>query len=215
MRFENSFAVQAPVEDVWAALLDVERVAPCMPGAEVLERSGEDAYRVGIRVRVGPISMTYRGDVQITERDDARHAARMNASARETKGQGTADAQIDMALRAENGGTLATLETEVQLKGRVATMGQGVIGDVAAKLIETFAANLAAMLGPSLEQAAAGDAPAPAAAPAAPVVDALPVGRIAAGVIAGRLANPRTFVLTSVVFALVFLAIGFGIGRAV
>jgi carbon monoxide dehydrogenase subunit G len=211
MRFENSFAVRAPVEDVWTALLDIERVAPCMPGAEVLERSGEDAYKVGIRVRVGPISMTYRGDVEITERDESRHVATMSASARETKGQGTADAQIQMALQAEDGGTRATLETDVQLKGRVAAMGQGVIGDVAAKLIETFAGNLAAMLEPSGPSASAVDAPAPSPPPA----DALPVGRMAAGVIAGRLANPRTLAVTTVAFALVFLAIGFAIGRAV
>ncbi|MGH2850612.1 MAG: SRPBCC family protein [Solirubrobacteraceae bacterium] len=214
MRFENSFAVRAPIDDVWAALLDIERVAPCMPGAEVLERSSEDAYKVGIRVRVGPISMTYRGDVEITERDESRHAATMNASARETKGHGTADAQIQMALEAENGGTRATLETDVQLKGRVAAMGQGVIGDVAAKLIETFAGNLAAMLEPSEPSPSAVDGPEPPSAPA-PQGDTLPVGRIAAGVIAGRLANPRTLALTTVAFALVFLAIGFAIGRAV
>jgi carbon monoxide dehydrogenase subunit G len=211
VRFENSFAVRAPIDDVWKALLDVERVAPCMPGAEVLGRSSEDAYKVGIRVRVGPISMTYRGDVEITERDEGRHAATMNASARETKGQGTADAQIQMALQAEDGGTRAMLETEVQLKGRVAAMGQGVIGDVAAKLIETFAGNLAAMLEPSEPPASGGDSP----PPPAPSGDTLPVGRIAAGVIAGRLANPRTLALTAVAFALVFLAIGFAIGRAV
>ena len=211
MRFENSFAVESPVDDVWAALLDIERVAPCMPGAEVLERSGEDAYKVGIRVRVGPISMTYRGDVEITQRDESRHVATMNASARETKGHGTADAEIQMALQAENGGTRATLETDVQLKGRVAAMGQGVIGDVAAKLIETFAANLAAMLEPSEPTPSAAEAP----APPSPASSTLPVGRIAAGVIAGRLANPRTLVLTTVAFAVVFLAIGFAVGRAV
>ena len=71
MKFENAFVVQAPIDEVHAALLDVERVAPCMPGAEVLEKTGDDAYKVAIKVKVGPMSMTYKGDVQIVERDDA------------------------------------------------------------------------------------------------------------------------------------------------
>ena len=157
MRFENAFDVQAPVEEVWSTLLDVERVAPCMPGAEVLERTGEDSYRVAIKVRVGPIAMTYRGDVQIAERDDATHTATMRAKAREARGQGTADAHVQMSLAPLPDGTHATLETEVALSGRVAAMGQGVIADVSAKLVETFAANLAAMLAP--DGAAAAPAP--------------------------------------------------------
>src|ERR671934_171956 len=75
MKFENTFAVDAPIDEVYAALLDVERVAPCVPGAEVLERTGEDAYKVAIKVRVGPISMQYRGDVEIVERDESAHQA--------------------------------------------------------------------------------------------------------------------------------------------
>ena len=76
MKFENAFVVQAPIDEVYAALLDVERVAPCVPGAEVLEQTGDDAYKVAIKVKVGPMSMTYKGDVEIVERDDAGAAAR-------------------------------------------------------------------------------------------------------------------------------------------
>src|SRR5579871_5134952 len=162
MRFENTFTVAASPDAVLATLLDVERVAPCMPGAEVLERTGENAYRVGIRVRVGPISMTYRGEVEITDRDLAAHTATMHATAKEARGQGTADAQVQMRLEQEGPLTRATLDTEVALSGRVATMGQGVIGDVAGRLIETFAGNLAAMLDPP---APAGGADVAAAAP--------------------------------------------------
>src|SRR5918911_1864917 len=124
MRFENSFDVDAPLDDVWAALMDVERVAPTVPGAQVLERTGQDAYKVAIKVKVGPMSMTYRGDVEITERDDTAHRAVMKARAKESRGQGTADADVTMTLVGRDGGTSATVTTDVQLSGKVATMGQ-------------------------------------------------------------------------------------------
>ncbi len=231
MKFENAFTVEAPVGEVWRTLLDVERVAPCMPGAEVTERIGDDAYKVSVKVKVGPMSMTYRGEVQIVDRDEEERRATMHVKAKEARGQGTADAHVHMSLAEEAGGTHAAIETEVQMSGRIAAMGQSVIGDVSAKLIETFAANLAAMLsdsgGPSHMRAAAapaGDSSDTAAAPvvasagapkpAAPPQSALPAGKIAAAVVAGRLANPRTLLTVTVVFAVVFLAIGFLIGRA-
>ena len=146
MKFENAFVVQAPIDEVYAALLDVERVAPCMPGAEVVEKTGDDAYKVAIKVKVGPMSMTYKGDVQIVERDDAAKTATLRAKAKESRGQGTADAHVHMALAEEGDGTHATLETDVALGGRVAAMGRGVIADVSARLVQTFAGNLAEML---------------------------------------------------------------------
>src|SRR5512144_2919779 len=98
MEFENTFAVTAPIDEVWDTLLDVQRVAPCVPGAQVLEQSGEDAYKVGIKVKVGPVSMQYRGDIEIIERDAEAHRAVMSAKARETRGQGTANARVTMNL---------------------------------------------------------------------------------------------------------------------
>src|SRR5512134_1309814 len=135
MRFENSFDVDAPIEQVWEAVLDVERVAPTVPGAQVLERTGEDAYRVAIRVRVGPMSMRYQGEVEITERDEAAHRAVMKARAKESRGQGTANADVTMSLSGDNGRTSAQLTTEVELSGKVATMGQGVLQDVSGRLV--------------------------------------------------------------------------------
>jgi carbon monoxide dehydrogenase subunit G len=147
MKFENTFAIEAPISQVWDALMDVQRVAPCMPGAQVLERGDGDAYKVGVRVKVGPISMQYRGQVEISERDDAAHTATMRARARETRGQGTANAVIHMSLVERADATQATIETELQLSGRAASMGRGVLVDVSQQLIGEFATNLAAMLG--------------------------------------------------------------------
>src|SRR5690242_7240459 len=204
MRFENSFDVDAPIEKVWETMLDVERVAPTVPGAEVLERSGEDAYKVAIKVKVGPMSMTYRGEVEITERDETAHRAVMKARAKESRGQGTADADVTMELSGENGRTSATVTTEVQLSGKVATMGQGVLQDVSGRLVETFAHNLAAML-------AGGEAPptpsppptsgtppqppptaeTPPPPPPRPAADALDLGSLGGAVVADRLKDPR------------------------
>src|SRR3954451_15229441 len=160
MNFENTFAVDAPIDEVYATLLDVERVAPCVPGAEVLEKTGDNAYQVAIKVRVGPISMTYRGNVEIVERDDEDHRAVMRARARETRGQGTADARVDLNLEQEGPTTKGTMTADVQLAGRAAAMGRGVIQDVSAKIVSTFAQNLETRL-------AGGPAPAEAEAPAA------------------------------------------------
>jgi uncharacterized protein len=115
MRFENNFDVGAPIDEVWDAVLDVERVAPTVPGAQVLDRVGDDAYQVAIKVKVGPMSMTYRGEVEITERDEQSHRAVMKARAKESRGQGTADADVTMSLVGRNGGTSATVSTDVRL----------------------------------------------------------------------------------------------------
>jgi len=172
MEFENAFEVEAPLEQVWETMLDVERVAPCVPGAEVLERTGEDAYSVGIKVKVGPVSMQYRGQIEIVSKDPEQHRAVMAARARESRGQGTATAHVEMHLSGDNGTTRGTIATEVALSGRAAAMGQSVIQEVSGKIVDRFAENLAAMLGgaqeakPAAEAAAPpGAAPAPEAAP--------------------------------------------------
>jgi uncharacterized protein len=189
MRFENSFDVDAPLEEVWSALLDVERVAPTVPGAQVLEQTGEDAYKVAIKVKVGPMSMTYRGEVEIVERDEAAHRAVMKARAKESRGQGMANADVTMVLSGENGGTAATVTTDVELSGKVATMGQGVLQDVSGRLVQTFAQNLAAML----EGGEAAPAPeaAPAAEPAPEPAEALDLGSLGGAVVAEHLRDPR------------------------
>ena len=179
MEFENTFEVDAPIDEVYAALMDVERVAPCVPGAQVLEKTGDDAYQVGIKVKVGPMSMLYKGTVEIVSSDPVAHEATMRARARESRGQGMADAQVQMALSGDDGSTKGTIRSDVKLSGKVAAMGGGVIREVAGKLVDQFARNLEEMLGsggaettPEAAAAAApatptAESPAPAAEPAA------------------------------------------------
>jgi uncharacterized protein len=183
MKFENAFAVDAPIDEVYTTLLDVERVAPCVPGAEVLEKTGDNAYQVAIKVRVGPISMTYRGNVEIVERDDENHRAVMRARARETRGQGTADARVDLSLVREGETTKGTMVSDVQLAGRAAAMGRGVIQDVSAKIVTTFSENLEQMLGggPEAEPVAEAQAIAPEAPPAEAVAADAPATGAEAG----------------------------------
>jgi carbon monoxide dehydrogenase subunit G len=158
MEFDNTFTVTAPIDEVWGAVLDVERVAPCVPGAQVLEQTGDNTYKVAIKVKLGPVSMLYNGDVEVVEQDPEARRAVMSAKARESRGQGTADARVEMRLSQDNGTTRGAIHTDVAISGRAAAMGQGIIADVSARLIDTFAANLAAMLA-SPQAVASAEAP--------------------------------------------------------
>ncbi len=185
MQFENQFSVNAPIADVWAVLLDVERVAPCLPGAKVIERTGDDSYVVGMRVKVGPMAMEYRGNVEILEKDDAAHRAVLSGSGKEVRGQGAAEATAEMTLLEEGGATVATIKTDVKLSGRMASMGQGVIADVSKKLVNTFSDNLQAMMAPSPVGAVAAPGAGAATSAAAPYPDAAPMPPVASAVPAG------------------------------
>jgi uncharacterized protein len=229
MNFDNTFTVPAPIDEVWKAMLDVERVAPCVPGAQVLEQTGDNAYKVAIKVRLGPVSMTYSGDVEIVEQDDLARRAVMSAKAKESRGQGTADATVEMRLSQENGTTQGAIHTDVAISGKAAAMGQGIITDVSARLIDTFAGNLAQMLAggdaapdrqapapeaaagqqPAGERSDASEAPTGVHAPLPPTPPAepagLPVLSLAGGVIADRLRNPRVLAGLAGAAALVFV----------
>jgi uncharacterized protein len=207
MEFENEFEVAAPVDEVWTTLLDVERVAPCMPGAQVLEKTGDRSYRVAIKVRLGPVSMQYRGDVEIADVDDAAHSAKMNARATEARGQGTANATVTMKLDERDSSTHAVLHTDMRLSGRAAAMGGGMVKDVSAKMVETFAGNLQEMLAGKPEEAPAAAEPAPSPPP--PSDEGLPAGQLAASVAADRMRDPRVL---AGALAIVWL-LGFLMGR--
>ena len=146
MRFDNAFDVQAPIGEVWTAMLDVERVAPCVPGAEVLEQVSDDTYRVGIKIRIGPIVQQYRGEIEIVEQDESAHRAVMRARAREMRGQGRAEGRVELRLTEDGATTHGDMATEVTLSGPAAAMGRGLIQDVSARIVDDFAKNLAAML---------------------------------------------------------------------
>lgn len=217
MKFENRFSVTAPIADVWETLLDVERVAPCLPGAKVLERTGEDEYIVAMRVKVGPITMEYKGDVKIFEKDDAAHRAVLKGSARELRGQGAAEAEAEMLLSQDGDETSATINTDVKLSGRAASMGQGVIGEVAKKLVDTFSVNLASLLTAPAEVAAPKEATGESTGgsipsvpfPPRPIPDddtSLPILSIVGSIAADRLRSPRVAVPVGI--AIVALIVG-------
>ena len=166
MEFQNEFDVQAPIDEVYAAMLDLERVTPAMPGAELLEKTDDDHYKVAIKVKVGPISMQYRGDVEVVDKDPAGHRAKLKVQAREARGQGTASADVDMKLDEQGDTTHGAIHAQVKVAGRAAAMGRGVIQDVSSKLVDQFAANLGTMLGNQPGAAAAASANGGAGAPA-------------------------------------------------
>lgn len=143
MEFDNSFSVLKPVDEVWSTMLDLERVVPCVPGAAVLEKTGDDSVRAEVKIRLGSMSMNYSGPAEIVERDDeARHAV-LNARAKEAGGQGNADARVTIQLAEEGGGTEVSIHSDVNVTGKAAQMGEGVIAGVTEGMIQEFAENLA------------------------------------------------------------------------
>jgi carbon monoxide dehydrogenase subunit G len=133
------------VDQAWNVLLDVEQVAPCMPGA-TLDSVDGDAIKGRIKVKVGPISMTYAGTARFSEKDAAAGVMVLDASGKETRGAGTASATVRSQLHGEDGQTKVTVNTSLNVTGRPAQFGRGVMAEVGGKLIGIFAANLAAML---------------------------------------------------------------------
>lgn len=161
MEMDHSFTVPVSPERAWEVLLDVERIAPCMPGATVDEFDGE-VVTGRIKVKVGPVSLTYRGTAKFTERDPDAKVMMLEASGKETRGAGTASATVRAWLEPGSSGeaTRVSMHTTMNVTGRPAQFGRGVMVEVGAKLVEKFAENLH-------QQIAGGGAAAPAAAPAA------------------------------------------------
>ncbi|GAA3762519.1 SRPBCC family protein [Salinactinospora qingdaonensis] len=156
-QLNNEFTVPVPIERAWAVLLDVERIAPCMPGA-TLESAQDDTFTGRVKVKVGPITVTYRGQARIISADESARLVTVDAEGKESRGTGTAAAKVTAALRAEDGTTRVTVDTDLNVTGRVAQFGRGVMADVSAKLVDKFAANLAA----ELERAEGAEQPAAA-----------------------------------------------------
>ena len=145
MEFTNEFTIPLGIDEAFEVLTDLERVAPCMPGATLEEVDG-DTYSGRVKVKVGPMSLTYAGDATLTEKDDDAHTARIEASGREKRGAGTASADVRANLQDKGGETLVTVTTDINITGKPAQFGRGVMADVGAKIIDRFADNLRDML---------------------------------------------------------------------
>jgi uncharacterized protein len=143
MEMDHSFTVPVPPDRAWDVLLDVERIAPCMPGATVDDFDGE-VVTGRIKVKVGPVSLTYKGTAKFTERDPDAKVIVLEASGKETRGAGTASATVRATLEPEPGGeaTKASMHTTMNVTGRPAQFGRGVMVEVGGKLVEQFAQNL-------------------------------------------------------------------------
>jgi carbon monoxide dehydrogenase subunit G len=158
MKLVNEFTVAAPIEETWTTLLDVERVASCLPGASI-EPIGEDgSYRGRMRVKVGPVSMSYGGTVRLAEVDADSHVAAFEARAKETRGTGTAAATIRNTLSETAAGTRVQVETDLDVTGRPAQFGRGLMEEVASKMLGQFSGRLEKLVldGPPADSSPAG-----------------------------------------------------------
>jgi carbon monoxide dehydrogenase subunit G len=166
MEFSNEFRVSLPVEPAWELFNDVERLAPCMPGAQLTEVDG-DRFLGTVKVRVGPVTVQYKGVASFEERDAEKRTVRLRASGRDTRGQGNADAHITVELAKDGDGTRVSVATRLSITGKAAQFGKGVMEDISRKLLAQFVASLEEQL--AAEQTTA---PEPTAEPTAePLAD--------------------------------------------
>jgi uncharacterized protein len=217
MQLESTFKVPVPVEVAWDTLLDYPRLARCMPGATVTGVTGDDVLGQ-VKVKLGPISITYQGKVTFTEKDRAAHRIVAAAAGHEVRGSGTASAQITAVLKDAGGVTEVNVSTELNITGKPAQFGRSVVAEVSERLIGQFAQNLAHELeaGQSVPQprsessaAVSSSAPvssavsAPVAPAAAPAGDSLDLLKIAGGPVAKRLAPVLATLAAVSIFAIV------------
>jgi carbon monoxide dehydrogenase subunit G len=166
---ENDFDVAATPDDTYALMTDVERVAPCIPGATITGKREDGAYDALVTMKMGPMSLTYKGVIEIVEQDDAAKTAVMRAKATEAKGQGTAQATLTMNISdAGDGKTNVKVGSDILVTGRVAQMGRGIMTDVAGKMIGEMAKAMEATLVAGAEAKARGEAPPESVAAEAP-----------------------------------------------
>ncbi|WBB61451.1 SRPBCC family protein [Streptomyces sp. WMMC500] len=196
MELRHEFTVPVPADEVWRALLDIERIAPCMPGAAVESFDGE-TVRGSVKVKVGPIALTYRGTASFRERDEAARRMVLSANGKETRGAGTARATVMGELTEAGGGTRVSVVTDLAVTGRPAQFGRGVLAEVGDRLVGRFAECLADELADGGAEAAPRADPGPDAADAAADAgpgagSASPAAAPAAGAPAAGTAAPRT-----------------------
>ncbi|WP_454792265.1 SRPBCC family protein [Mycolicibacterium lutetiense] len=145
MELNNEFRVAVPAAKTWEVLTDVERVAPCLPGATLLSVDGDD-FTGAVKVKVGPITVSYKGDATFQEKDAAAQRVVLKANGKETRGNGTASAIVTAQLKDEGDATLVVVTTDLAISGKAAQFGRGVLADVSGSLIDQFAKSLEAEL---------------------------------------------------------------------
>jgi carbon monoxide dehydrogenase subunit G len=171
MQLEHSFTVPAGVADAWAVLLDIERVAPCMPGAAIETVDGDD-FTGSVKVKLGPINLTYKGKASFLEKDETSHHVVIDARGRDARGNGTAAATVSATLTSEGPSTTKVdVVTDLNVTGKPAQFGRGVMVDVGNKLIGQFADCLAGKLGASADSSAS-SAPSSGSASGSPAAGA-------------------------------------------
>ncbi|MEX2203283.1 MAG: SRPBCC family protein [Actinomycetota bacterium] len=194
MQIENEFTVPAPADRLWSYLLDVERIAPCMPGAELTETVDERTWKGKVNMKLGPVSLSFSGTVAIEERDDAAHRVVLRAKGMESKGKGAANAAVTSWLEPGEGTTTVKMLADIQLTGAVAQLSRGLLPEVSRKLTQQFADCLQEnMLGAEEPSPAVGEsepggstagAPSAPTARAAAPVKAKPIGGLSLGITA-------------------------------
>jgi len=205
VKLANQFTIDAPVDEVWTAMLDLGRVAACVPGSKVIGPAPDGGLEANIRVKVGPMAMDYRGVVLIVEQDQHNRRAVMQAKARETRGQGSATADMVMEVR-DTQPVEVSIATDLDVTGRVAQMGRGVMQDVAGRIVEDFAKGLRALVaagcGADAQERTGVDSaetgnfearrqPSPALATTAAPAVAAPSGSIGAGALMSAIVRGR------------------------
>lgn len=208
MDLTNTFTVATPIDEMWPILCDIERIAPCMPGAQLTDVDG-DEYRGLVKIKVGPITATFKGTATMTERDDDAHRAVLKASGKDTGGKGNANATITASAAAtDEGGTEVTITTDLSITGKVAQFGRSAMSDISTKLLGQFVscleADVLAAPAPAAEEEVVDvtdDAPAAEPPPApAPPKEPEPIDLLeTAGVPGAKQAGPIAAIVALVV----------------
>jgi carbon monoxide dehydrogenase subunit G len=201
MELTNTFTVATPIDEMWPILCDIERIAPCMPGAKLTSVEGE-TYGGEVKIKVGPINATFKGTAEMTSRDDAEHRAVLHAKGKDTGGKGNASATITAtAVAADGGGTSVTITTDLSITGKVAQFGRSAMADISTKLLGQFVDCLESRVlaapepAPVEDVTGAGPAAAPAEAGPDPEVEPIDLLDAAGAPVAKKLAFPVAAVM--------------------
>jgi carbon monoxide dehydrogenase subunit G len=203
VELNNEFRVAVPATKTWEVLTDIERVAPCLPGATLLSVDG-DHFTGAVKVKVGPITVSYQGEASFQEKDEAAHRVVLTANGKETRGNGNAAAVVTAQLKDEGDATTVVITTDLTISGKAAQFGRGVLADVSSNLITQFAKSLEADLLADTAPKLAGSAP--TAAVLADAGDSVDLLKVVALPVAKRAAPV-------VIAAAAAAALGFALGR--